>query len=1578
MLEPKWQVWKDIAAKQNILDQLGNGDSLVALKDVPNPKLLQEKLLAQGLRDKTAGTVGELLNIITKEDKEAAEIMQIIQVAGEAGYHTSLFPDEDTFRMNVLFERQFSGKLVKQVYSENGFSNNGLFTNIPLFSDIAISMQTDIRQLLQKSLPDYMMPSECIAISKLPLTNNGKIDRKFLSEREVREDLNKINYQAPRTDLEQTLVNIWQDLLGVERIGIQDNFFELGGHSLLATRTVSAVRKILNIELFIKDLFVHPTIAHLAKYLGTQSKGLLLPAMEALPRPPFIPLSFSQERLWFIDRLEGSVLYHIPAVLRLKGKLNQDALLFSLKSITNRHEVLRTVILENDGEAYQHIMPQDGLQISIIDGSAFEEHPEALQKNIEKLINDPFDLSKDHMLRATLITINEQEHVLVVTMHHIASDGWSISIIVKEVVELYSSFDEGRPATLVPLAIQYADFSIWQRNYLKDEVLDRRIAYWKEKLLGVAPLQLPLDFSRPPIQSIKGASSDFTIDKDLSAALVLLSQQQGVTLFMTLLAAFKVLMHRYTGQQDICVGTPIAGRQQQEVEDLIGFFVNTLALRSEVHSADSFTSLLQQVKKTTLEAYAHQELPFEKVVEVVVKERDLGRSPLFQVMFIFQNTPDIPTLRFGEMQLVRESSGHNTSKFELTFNITGDIRGFQVSVGYCTDLFRQQTISRMMIHFKELLHSIVKSPAQQIGLLHMLCNSDEHQLLVDFNNTQRAFPDEDSVISLFEKQAAKTPLATALVFEGEKLSYERLNELSNQLAHYLSFLGVKEQTLVPICIERGVGMIVGILGILKAGCAYVPIDPEYPVDRIQYMLEDCGANLVVCSKEGRLKLPVSGSFDVVELEGNGDAIKEQPVSNQSIKIAPQQLAYVIYTSGSTGKPKGVMIEHASVVNLLTSICDEVDFTAGSAFLSVTTFSFDICYLEFFVPLICGGKLIVVPREVAMDGIKLVKRLSDHLPTHMQGTPSTWQLLLDSEWENPEGIKILIGGEAVKENLKDALTQRGSVYNLYGPTETTIWSAIKKLETNEKVLIGQPLANTSIYIVNDQQQLCIPGVMGEICIGGIGLARGYINLPSLTAEKFIADPFEQHAGSRLYRTGDLGRWLSDGNIECIGRKDDQVKIRGYRIELGEIETILLQNSMVKEAVVVAKEDKEGNKRLVGYVVAEEDFDRTAIIAYLENKLPVYMVPRLWVELASLPLTANGKVDKKALPEVEATEQLSHEYIAPRTSTESKLAGIWQALLHVAQVGIRDNFFELGGHSLLAMRVVSAIRRELETEIAIKAVFLYPTVEGLASHLLTVGGAQVLPSIAVQVRPDHIPLSFSQERLWFIDRLEGSTQYHLPAVLRLKGELNREALAQALEKIVDRHEALRTVFLEEEGAAYQYIKEGEGWDLSIIDGSVYREDQQGLQQYVKSLISAPFDLSEDYMVRASLISVAAQEHVLVVTMHHIASDGWSTSVIVKEFAALYDASCNNRPASLSPLKVQYADYAIWQRNYLQGEVLDRKIVYWKNKLEGVSPLQLPTDYPRPAVQSTKGATVNFRIEKLLSEQLQLLSKHEGTTL
>jgi amino acid adenylation domain-containing protein/non-ribosomal peptide synthase protein (TIGR01720 family) len=1421
--------------------------------------------------------------------------------------------------------------------------------------------QQAILSFVGSRLPEYMVPSALVQVDAVPLTAHGKVDRKLLLKEFVLPQQARA-YEAPRNEVEEKLALIWEELLEIDQIGINDNFFALGGHSLMAIRVLAAIRTVLGREITINDVFEYPTIALLAAHMAGEQTGTLLPAIQRQEQQERMPLSYGQERLWFIDKLQGSVDYHMPWVFRLTGDLDIESLENSFRDILRRHDVLRTIIREENGIGYQVVTDADDWRMQFHDEASIPAQYAGVQDYIDGFIKQPFNLSSDIPLRVALIRLSAGEHVLAAVIHHIGFDGWSIGIMVHELVELYRSRRESRPAVLNELPVRYADYAAWQRQYLQGEVLDSKIAYWKKQLGGVEPLALMTDHPRQAERSIKGGLVSRIVGKEAAGRLNAFSQREGATLFMTLLAAFKVLLYRYTSQQDICVGTPIAGRRQQETEGLIGFFVNTLALRSTVSGDQSFAALMREVKKMTLEAYEHQDAPFEKIVEAIAVERDMSRSPVFQVMFTVQNMPESRTLDLGGVQLTEESPGEITSQFDLSLDVSEINEGLLLLLTYSSELYEEETMQRLLEHYENLVSSILADADTPVSGLRMMLPAEEEAQATLFNKTHSPYPSHQTVIDLLEDQAAKTPGSIALVFEHEQLSYRELDDRSSRLAAFLSSKGINREEPVAVCMDRSAELVIAILAVMKTGAAVVPIDPSYPQDRIDYMISDSGCKLVI--DEELL---------------NDFASKAGEYSSENLtpfRLTPSHLAYIIYTSGSTGKPKGVQVEHRSLVNLLSSMSRRLQVPADMSLLSVTTFCFDIFYMDLFLPLLAGGRLVLASRETVQDGYALKKELARHRPTLMQAVPSLWQSLLDCGWRNEEQVIILTGGEAVRESLKDALTSLGGqkVWNFYGPTETTIYATGGELRKNEKVTIGKPLHNLKAYILDAYGNLVPAGVSGELCIGGDGVARGYLNRPQLNLEKFITPAHPLFRGDRLYRTGDLARWLPDGSIEFLGRMDDQVKVRGYRIELGEIENVLQQAPGIRQAVVVARDDRQQNKILIAFAVVEESFDREAALSFLRTQLPDYMVPGILAEVDEMPLTHSGKVNRKELLRSFVLPQQVEAYEAPRNAVEAALAEIWQELLGVEKIGVHENFFSLGGHSLMAIRLISGIRNRLEREMGIREVFDHPTIGQMALQLEQKGRAELMPALQKSEHPQYIPLSFSQERMWFIDRLQGTVQYHLPWVFRLSGSLDVAAVEDSLRTIVQRHEVLRTVIREHDGIGHQVVTPAEEWKMSFLE----KEETASLEEYVMGLLQKPFNLAQDPMLKLALVRLSPQEHLLVAVAHHIAFDGWSIGILVGELVELYKSRKENRTAFLKELPVQYADYAIWQRQYLSDETLDRKLSYWKEKLRGVQPLELVTDYPRPAVQAISGDTINKTISADVYKQLALLSRKEGVTL
>ncbi|MFH6996197.1 amino acid adenylation domain-containing protein, partial [Flavobacterium sp. FlaQc-48] len=1425
----------------------------------------------------------------------------------------------------------------------------------------------DLRIQLSKTLPKFMIPNQFIQLEAIPFTSNGKVDKNALPDPDDSELSNK-EYAAPRNQTEVQLVEIWQNLLGLEQVGIHDNFFELGGHSLLATRLVSMIRKDLMIEVSIREVFEHTTISELEAHLSAQSEGVLLPTIVAEERPARIPLSFSQERLWFLDQLQGSTEYHVPSILRLEGALEVSILEQTIQEIVSRHEVLRSMLLSEDGIGYQEIISAEGWsldQFEISDATL-------LETSLDSYVTQPFNLSKDYKLRSCLYHLGNEQYVLACVFHHIASDGWSEGILVNEFIELYSAKTQGRTPSLPSLPIQYADYAIWQRKYVSGEVLEAQLRYWDNQLRGVLPLLLPTDYVRPSIQSRAGSSTSFNINQEQKVALDLICKSEGVTMFMVLLSAFKVLLYKYSGQEDICVGTPTANRTQAELEGVIGFFINNLTIRTKIDCKNSFKDLLVQVKETTLNAYNNQSAPFEKVVDRVMTTRDTSMSPLFQVKFLLNNTPRSEEVFLDKITIDGYERDNISSILDLSFNALETEKEILFDIEYCTDLFKSDTIESMIIHFEEIISSIIKNINEPISNLEMLSIEEKQQILFEFNNTQVVYPKDKTLVDLFEEQVKRTPNNIAVAFEDEVLTYRELNEQSNCLAYYLKNTGkLESEDIVGVMMNRNIRSIVSMLGIMKSGACYLPIDKDYPSSRKSFIIEDANVKLLIIDSESLFEVMDYDTkiFSIdIEFETISKEVTILDLNNSNVKSS--DLAYIIYTSGSTGNPKGVMIEHGSIVNTILSQINTFSVTEADSCLQFASHSFDASISEIFISLLSGSQLYIIEEENKLDVSYFVDYVEKN-QISIATLPPAFLTLLDCNQISSIRTLITAGEQAPLKQAK-LFAETGKYINAYGPTEVSICATTFSGEIGTIVPIGTPIANTQIYILDDSQNIVPIGVIGELCISGAGLARGYLNRDDLTREKFIANPFIK--GERLYKTGDLAQWLPDGNIMYIGRKDNQVKIRGYRIELGEIENALFSLPGIIQCCVLAKEDASGSKRLVGYVVSDDDFDKESIQESLKTKLPDYMVPQLWVVLDSFPLTSNGKVDKKSLPDPDNSDLSSKEYVAPRNETETQLAEIWQNLLGVEQIGIHDNFFELGGHSLLAIRMISLIRKVFEVEISIQEVFEYQSILEISALLLSKDKQLLLPTIVVQERGVRVPLSFSQERLWFLDQLQGTTEYHVPTILGLEGALEVSILEQTLYEIVSRHEVLRSMLLSEDGIGYQEIISAEGWSLD----SAIVSDELLLENIITDYVNKPFDLSKDYKLRACLYTLGNEKYVLACVFHHIASDGWSDVILVHEFAELYSALQSGREAVLPELSLQYADYAIWQRKYLEGEVLENQLSYWEEKLKGVSTLSLPTDYVRPVVQSNEGANVSLELGKELRDSLSSICQEEGVTL
>jgi amino acid adenylation domain-containing protein len=1940
----------------------------------------------------------------------------------ELGEIEALLVQHESVRESVALVREETPgepRLVAYVVPENG----------------SVPPASELRGYLRERLPEYMLPAAFVELAALPLTPNGKIDRAALPVPEfggAMEDDGRASFFNP---LEEVVAGIWAEVLKLDRVSSHDNFFELGGHSLLAVKVISRLRTIMHLEVPVRALFESPTVYGFTKRIeALQREEAGLPLLPLLPfaRDEELPLSFAQQRLWFLDQLEpGTSVYNIPAAVRISGALNIAALEQSFEELTRRHEVLRTNFHTVQGQPQQIIAPVQTSSLRLLDLRHLleDERESEVQRIAADEAQRPFDLATGPLLRNTLLQLSDTEHVLLLTMHHIISDGWSIEVLLQEMAALYEAFCQGQASPLAELPIQYADFAYWQRRWLDGEVLERQLAYWKQQLGGtLSRLELPtkrVQLVQPSSDVHRSAYYSFDISGPLSGSLKSLTQREGVTMFMTLLAVFKLLLYRYTGQEDIVVGSPVANRNRTEIEKLIGFFVNVLVLRADLSGNPTFRELLAREREIVLGAYAHQDVPFEKLVEELPNARSTSRMPLHQVAFVFQHQP-LQSLNLPGLTLKQIEIESRTAKNELVLFVNETEHGLAGLVQYDADLFEAETINRMFRHFAELLETLAAEPDQRLKtvelfreemaeelalppsrmeriapltptqrdlyLAHLidpditvysdgvsvnlgpelnvaawqkavrlmceegevtrtrffsyrgeayqfveqdsqvkfefvdlfqtpfgennlddtirervkvkynlksepllsnvlvrdrsgqyiavvawyhilfdayslklflesvisayrsiaagrepvhaaqgsfydyvgdclarfdspetrrywtnklsdvtslefplrltkgaqsvsqrraiapaqlekmrafceandcglpayfralygillskylnsagnfvvydviggrpkehartlgcfyqvvptlfpkeLCESrspvktwleyarnyrtslgpaqdisvflqkrilkderlkffynfynfsvveidgerrvishyksfpddevhfivddlqdrielvlhyheshfhDAHvlerilslseqiiggaeylrdldiilederrRLLSDWNETRADYRQGVTLPQLFEEQAERTPESVALVFEDQQLSYRELNRRANGLAHHLQAVGVGAETVVGIMMERSVEMVVGLLGILKAGGCYLPLDAEYPGERLSFMLDEARVR-VLLTQEHLLGILPAHEAKVVCPDRDWEEIARHSSERVSGNIGPENVAYVIYTSGSTGHPKGAMNTHEGICNRLLWMQDAYRLTAADSVLQKTPYSFDVSVWEFFWPLMSGARLVLARPGGHQDAAYLVRLILDQKITVTHFVPAMLNVFLAQPGvERCESLRrVICSGEALSFELQERFFARlpAELENLYGPTEASIdvtfWTC-QRVSEGRVVPIGHPIANTQIYLLGRELQLVPPGATGELYIGGDGLARGYLSRPELTAERFIPDMFGSRPGARLYRTGDLARYLPDGAIEYLGRTDFQVKIRGFRIELGEIETALRAYPSIGEAVVVARVDENETHRLVAYyTVAEANIGPTQgdLRGYLKERLPEYMLPAAFVELASIPLTPNGKIDRRALPAPASKPTEKSASLPARTPTEERLSSIWCEVLRQERVSVSDNFFELGGHSLLATQVVARVREAFDVELPLRSMFEAPTVAGLAQLIdLAVSREQGgrVNAIVPVAREGELPLSFAQQRLWFLDQLEpGSPFYNIPGAVRLHGSPDAGVLERSLNEMVRRHEALRTTFKMVEGQPQQFIAPAQSLALPLLDLQHLHiiEMEEEVRRLATEEAQRPFDLANGPLMRGSLLRLGESEYVLLLTMHHIISDGWSMTLLIREVTLLYQAFKKGEPSPLADLPIQYVDFAHWQREWLQGAELEKQLAYWRGQLDGSPPLlELPTDRVRPSMQSYRGASHSFIMPAPLADALKALSQREGVTM
>jgi len=1463
----------------------------------------------------------------------------------------------------------------------------------------------ELRAFLRQTLPEYMIPSRFSSLEEIPLTSNGKLDRKSLpAPRQNRGDLG--SYVAPRNLVEQAMAGIWSQVLQVDRVGIHDNFFALGGHSLLATQLLSRLRHVLNIEVPLRKLFESPTIGELALSERDlqRDQGQEITAIQRVTRTGPLPLSFAQERLWFLDQFEpASSFYSIPMALRLTGSLDIDALQWTLNEVERRHESLRTVFASSEGKPFQQVLEPRGIEIQVteLEEIAARDPGRRIQEALLREVQRGFSLALGPLMRVNLIRLSHREHLLLIVMHHIICDAWSLGLLVREVSSLYRSHLSGEQPELEELPVQYGDYALWQREWLQGEVLEQQLDYWKQKLDGhPAVLELASDRPRPAIQSYRGAKVRQEIPAGVTSELQRMARDEGVTLFMLLLAGFEVLLHRYTAKEDLCVGTPIAGRNRFETESVVGLFVNTLVMRVDLSGEPSFSELLGRVRDVVIGAFTNQDVPFEKLVEELNPERSMSHSPLFQVMFALQNA-EAPIPPLPDLTLEPVVWDTATAKFDLGLDVYEGQQNLVCTFEYNTDLFDESTIKRLASHYQTLLESIVADPSRHISDLPLLSEAEQQQLVSGWNDTEREYAHELCVNELFEAQAESNPDGVAVAFENLTITYGELNSRSNQLAHFLRGLGVGPDMLVGIYLERSTDVLVAVFGILKAGGAYVPLDAAYPKERIAQLVEDSRLTIVVTQHRLSAELPPFVQHAVC-LDRDWQAISEYSVDSPPQVASPDNLAYAVYTSGSTGKPKGVMISHRSLVNAFQAWRESYRLDSDcKTHLQMASISFDVFAGDLVRALCSGGTLILCPREFLLEPEKLYELMLQQRVDVAEFVPAVVRQLIDyvaKRGLSLEFMKLLVVGSDIWnvwefEQLKTYCGDTTRVINSYGVSEATVDSSYFEstqiqLSPGGLVPIGWPFGHTSLHVLDSKFRLAPVGVAGELCIGGLGLARGYLNQPRFTAEKFVPNPFCKNGGSRLYRTGDWVRRLADGTIEFLGRLDNQIKIRGFRIELGEIEAALSEHTGVREAVVMAREAGPGNNMLVAYIVPQNGRPPGAaeLRRFLKESLPEHMIPSAFVEMERMPLSANGKLDRRALPAPRSVRpELEQSFVAPRNKIEETINAIWVEVLKIDRIGVNDSFFELGGHSLLATQVASRLRKAFEIEIPLRSLFENPTIAELGETvdaLISNGQRGELQSITPAPRDKPLQLSFAQERLWFLNRLQpDSPFYNTPTAVRLFGMIDIQALERSLAEVTRRHEVLRTTFPTVDGAPTLLISPPQPVSVRVIDinNLPALEREARAKQLINEEVRRSFDLERGPLMRAVLLRFAEQDHVLVFTTHHIVSDAWSMDVLVREAVTLYEAFANNRPSPLADLAIQYTDFTAWQREWIRGEVLDAHLDYWKKQLSGAPlRLRLPMDRPRSSAQAHRGKRLTLPLSPSLLGPLKELTSRSGTTL
>ncbi len=1461
-----------------------------------------------------------------------------------------------------------------------------------------------LQGFLRQKLPESMIPAAFVFLEALPLTPNGKLDRRALPEPTL--DLaSQLAWTPPRTQKEEIIANVFASVLKQPQVGIHHNFFELGGHSLLATQVVSRLRQIFQREIPLRTLFEAPTVAELDTALSaseTTNGGKVLPEITAIPNPEHpLPLSWAQERLWFLQQLEGiTPTYNICSALKITGPLERVALEQAMSELIERHQVLRTTLPSTKGIPRVELLPLCDFSIPRVDGRSWSKSQQSqrIKDFAIQQAQQGFDLSSEPLMRVKLLQLEEQSYILLLSWHHIIFDAWSKEIFVRELIALYQSHITQESPGLPPLPIQYTDFAYWQRQWQKAEIIEAQLNYWQQKLPGPLP-QLPLG-TNPPVSGTpnhQGAKETIRLSCQLTASLKQLSQSQGVTLFMTLLASFKVLLSRHTGEEDIIIGCPIAGRHHLGTENLIGFFINTLPLRSDLSGNPSFVSLLQQVRGLTLEAYQNQDIPFEKIVEHLRPERSLSRHPIFDVTFNLLNTPaaqlEVPGLTFEPL-----TWSETDAKFGLSALVQEIEAQLTITLVYRRELFTKEEIENLKTQYEYLLQQIIEQPDKSIHSYSLVTPATQSQL--PDPRIELEVPPYAPVTTQIAHWVAQTPQQVAITHQGERVSYAQLGQRAFQIAQVILAEGVQPGDVVALCGQPSVGLIAAMVGVFLSGGVLLIIDSTLPEARMQVMVNESAAKYLVNVGADSTPKPIrQGDGQLIHIEPKTGEPSQSPSQVVPLpQLTPEAPAYIFFTSGSTGKPKGVLGTHRGLAHFLSWQGQTFEITPQDRVAQLIRLSFDALLRDVFLPLTHGARLCLPDPERNLEPSQILPWLEGEKITLIHTVPTVVQYWLT---QKPQGIGLeslrwlLLSGEPLTQTVvqqwRESFPASGQMVNLYGTTEMTMVQCYYPVPVQPPLGVmpgGWSLPHSQALILNPANQLCGIGEIGEIVIRSGWGTLGYINEPEAQQQRFRTNPYGDDPQVVCYYTGDLGRYRADGSVQVLGRQDEQLKIRGIQVQPGEIEAVLNQHPKVAASVVTVWEASPGDKRLVAYVVAQENqpLDWSELRGFVQQQLPDYLLPSGWVALEALPISANGKVNRRALPDPSDSLGQRTAQVAPRTPTEAVMVKLFAQLLGVEAVGVEENFFDIGGHSLLATQLVSRLIEAFDLELPLRTLFSSPTPAALAQEIETrrqTEAGQVIPPIEPASRTtEFLPLSWAQERLWFLNQLEGaSATYNIAVAVHIAGTLDILALEQAYQELVQRHEILRTTFPLVKGVPVQVITPRTETAIAIVDlcGLESTEQTTEVQRQVKSHSEQPFNLAKGPLLSLVLLKLGQDSQVLVVTMHHIISDDWSMNLLIQELSTLYQAFASQQPSGLPELSIQYADFALWQRQWLQGEILKQQLGYWTQQLAGIPTLlNLPTDRPRPPVQTFRGSTQRFKLNRDLTQQLKHLSQQSGTTL